>query len=448
MDDKVQLKVLYVEDEPSLRERIGIVLEMNFSQVFTAANGAQAVELFSRELPDVVVSDIMMPVMDGLEMTRRIREINPDIPVIFSTAFTETGYLLKAIELGVSGYLRKPLDCRELVAAIGKAGTPALQRKELERLQEREHASLELFLGGSPAMEEVIRQAQRIASTDFSLLIRGETGVGKSHLASLIHALSARRHQPFVTVTVSSLAESLVESQLFGHVKGAFTGAASARSGLFEEADGGTIFLDDVDCASPSLQAKILHAVEQKWFFPVGGTRKVEVDVRVMAASNRDLLAEARAGKFREDLYYRLADLVITLPPLRERGSDIAVLARNFLDEVSRELERVPPRMAPESVLMLNRHLWPGNVRELKSVMKRAALFAGETLTCDDLARVMTGAEPSAAASAPRLQSLEELKRHAVMQALAATGGRKMEAARLLEVDYSSFKRMLEKYGL
>jgi DNA-binding NtrC family response regulator len=444
----VQLKVLYVEDEPSLRERIGIVLEMNFARVLTASNGAEAVELFARELPDVVVSDIMMPVMDGLEMTRRIRQLDPDIPVVLSTAFTETGYLLKAIELGVSSYLRKPLDCRELVAAINKAGTPALQKKELESLREREHASLELFLGESPAMREVVRQAQRIAGTDFSLIIQGETGVGKSHLASLIHGLSARRHQPLVTVTVSSLAESLVESQLFGHVKGAFTGAAAAKSGLFEEAHGGTIFLDDIDCASPSLQAKILHAVEQKWFFPVGGTKRVEVDVRIITASNRDLVAEARAGRFREDLYYRLADLVVTLPPLRERGCDIVALARGFLNEVSRELERVPPRIEPEAALALSHQPWPGNVRELKSVMKRAALFAGESLTCDDLSRVLSAGRQAAPPDTPRLQSLEELKRHALTQALAATGGKKMEAAKLLEVDYSTFKRMLEKYGL
>jgi len=448
MDEKVPLKLLYVEDEPDLRERIRIVLEMHFAEVLTAANGSEGVELFGRELPDVVVSDIMMPVMDGLEMTRRIREIAPELPVILSTAFTETAYLLNAIELGVSAYVRKPLDCRDLVAIINKAATPLLQKRELELLKEREQASLELFLGESPAMQQVVRQAQRVARTDFSLVIQGETGVGKSHLASLIHGLSGRRHSPFVTITVSSLAESLMESQLFGHVKGAFTGALTAKSGLFEEAQGGTLFLDDVDCASPALQAKILQAVEQKWFFPVGGTKPVQVDTRIMVASNRDLLQEARAGRFREDLYYRLADLVITLPPLRERGPDIGALARSFLNEVSRELERVPPRLTPETLLMLSRHPWPGNVRELKSVMKRAALFAGETLGSEDLAGLIPSVEAAQGGSAPRLQSLEALKRDAVRQALAATGGKKMEAARLLEVEYSSFKRMLEKYGL
>jgi DNA-binding NtrC family response regulator len=449
MDEKLQLKILYVEDEPDLRERIRIVLEMYFTEVYTAANGLEGLDTFKRACPDLVVSDIMMPVMDGIEMVRHIRELDHDIPVVFSTAFTETAYLLKAIELGVSAYVRKPLDCRELVVTISKAATPVLQRVELERLRQGEQASLELFLGDSPVMGQVVRQARAIARTNFSIVIQGETGVGKSHLASLIHGLSARRHYPFITVTVSSLAETLLESQLFGHVKGAFTGAAQARKGLFEEAHGGTLFLDDIDCASPGLQAKILHAVEQKWFFPVGGTKQVQVDTRIMVASNRDLLQEARAGNFREDLYYRLADLVITLPPLRERESDIAVLARTFLNEVSLELQRVPPRLSPEAVLMLTRMPWPGNVRELKSVMKRAALFAGESLTREDLVE-LTSEMPSLteAGGISRLQSLEELKRGAVVQALAATGGKKMEAARLLEVDYSSFKRMLEKYGL
>jgi DNA-binding NtrC family response regulator len=450
MDDRVQLKVLYVEDEPDLRERVRIVLEMEYAQVATAGNGADGLALFGEERPDVVVSDIMMPGMDGLELARRIRELSPETPVIFTTAFTETGYLLKAIELGIAAYVRKPLDCRELIGAIGKAAAPILQRRELEQARQNEQGSLEFFLGDSPAMREVVRQAQRIARSDFSVVIQGETGVGKSHLAWLIHGLSGRRHLPFVTVTVSSLAETLLESQLFGHVKGAFTGAIGAKKGLFEEANGGTLFLDDVDCASPGMQAKILHAVEQKSFFPVGATKKVMVDVRVLVASNRDLLQEARDGNFREDLYYRLADLVIELPPLRERGPDIAALAERFLNEVSLELDRVPPRLAPDALLMLTRQPWPGNVRELKSVMKRAALFADDTVSADDLTGIITATpgRPAAEGNASRLQSLEEIKRDAVLQALAATGGKKMEAARLLEVDYSSFKRMLEKYRL
>ncbi|MBJ6727664.1 sigma-54-dependent transcriptional regulator [Geomesophilobacter sediminis] len=449
MDDRLPLKVLFVEDEPDLRERIRIVLELYVQNVLTAGNGRDGVELFQRERPDVVVSDIMMPVMDGLELSRQIRAAAPEIPIILSTAFTETAYLLKAIELGVSAYLRKPLDCEELIAAITRAAAPILQRIELENARQREEASLELLLGGSETMRQVSRQAQRIAGTDFSLIIQGETGVGKSHLASLIHRLSRRRHHPFVTVAVSSLAESLIESQLFGHVRGAFTGAAAARTGLFEEAHGGTLFLDDVDCAPPAVQAKILQAVEQKSFFPVGGTKTVQVDTRIIAASNKDLLAEAQQGRFREDLYYRLGDLVITLPPLRQRGEDIAVLARSFLEDASLELGRVPPRMAPEALLFLNRHPWPGNVRELKSTMKRAALFAGETLSAEDLAGVLSASNrETPEREAPHRLTLEEIEARAVRDALAATGGKKMEAARLLDVEYGRFKRMLERHGL
>jgi DNA-binding NtrC family response regulator len=449
MEHRLPLKILYVEDEPKLRERICIVLRMRFEQVFSAANGSEGVEVFSRERPDIIVSDIKMPVMDGLEMTLHIREIAPETPVILTTAFTETAYLLKAIELGVSAYVRKPLDCRQLVETITRAAAPILQRAELERARHGEHASLELLLGDSPAMQDVIRKAQRIANTDYSVIIQGETGVGKSYLAAIIHGLGPRKHCPFIPVTMSALPESLVESQLFGHVKGAFTDATVTKKGLFEEADGGTVFLDDVDCAPPAIQAKILHAVEQKRFFPVGGTKPVEVDIRIIAASNRDLQDEVHRGNFREDLYYRLGDLVITMPPLRERGDDVSVLAQMFLNAVSGELDRTAPRMASDALFLLNRHPWPGNVRELKSVMKRVALFAGETVTGEELSAIMTVVQkPSAEVNTTCLQTLEELKCQAVRQALAATGGKKMEAARLLGVDYGSFKRMLEKYNI
>jgi transcriptional regulator with PAS, ATPase and Fis domain len=204
-----------------------------------------------------------------------------------------------------------------------------------------------------------------------------------------------------------------------------------------------------VDCASPAVQAKILHAVEQKQFFPVGGTKLVTVDARIIAASNRDLLLDVQKGNFREDLYYRLGDILITMPPLRERGVDIVSLARKFLAEISLELDRIPPRIAPEAILLLNRHPWPGNVRELKSVMKRAALFAGETITREELTNVVTvDNQATTEKDTTHLQTLEELKHNAVKQALAAAGGKKMEAARLLDVDYSSFKRMLDKYKL
>ncbi len=449
MDDKTPITVLYVEDEPDIRKPVCTALEMYFERVLVAANGREGIEIFSREAPDVVVSDIRMPVMDGLEMIKRIRSLSPGTPVIFTTAFTETTYLLKAIELGVSAYIRKPLDCRQLIEAIMLAAIPVLQRAELCRVIQRELNSLAMHLGDSPAMKPVIEQAQRIASTDYAIIIQGETGVGKSHLAALIHGLSHRRELPFITLNISSLPESLVESELFGHTKGAFTGAVAAKSGLFEEAQGGTLFLDDVDCIPLSVQAKLLHAVEQKRYFPIGGTKPVEVDVRIIAASNRDLLLKTQEGLFRKDLYYRLGDLVMTLPPLRERGDDISRLARFFLNDIARELKRTPPRLAPDAIMELCQYQWPGNIRELKSVMKRAALFAGEVISAADLNNVMKNAHQAAsAASSVRLQTLEELQYQAVKTALAATEGKRMEAARLLDVEYRKFKRMLDKYHL
>ena len=449
MAAKVPITVLYVEDEPEIRKTTRAVLEMNFERVLSAADGWAGLEVFSREAPDVVVSDIRMPGMDGLEMMKRVRALDPDVPVILLTAFADTANLLQAIELGVFACVAKPLDVRRLFETISKAAVPVLLKLELETLRQREQSSLAFHLGDSPAMKQVIQQAQRVAGTNYSIIIEGETGVGKSHLAALIHGLSPRRQQPFITVNLSSLPEALVESELFGHGKGAFTGAVAAKTGLFEEANGGTLFLDDVDCAPHAVQTKILHVVEQKRFFPVGKTKAVEVDVRIISASNRDLLAEAGKGNFREDLYYRLGDLVMALPPLRERGEDITVLARKFLIDASRELDRVPPRLTSDIVLLLSQYPWPGNVRELKSVMKRAALFAGEVLNGADLENVMKLSPRAESEGVPvLLQTLDALKREAVTRALSATGGKKMEAARLLDVEYRNFKRMLEKYEL
>lgn len=447
-NEMLHLSVLYVEDEPFLRERIRIVLDMHFDRVLSACNGQEGLDMFTRERPDIVVSDIQMPEMDGLEMVERIRMMAPDTPVIICTAFSETAYLLKAIELGVSAYVRKPLDCRQLVEIITRAATPLMQRIELERVRQREQASLEHVLGGSPAIQEVIRQVQHIAETDFSIILQGETGVGKSHLASLIHGMGPRTNAPFIPVPLGSIPESLVESELFGHVRGAFTGAVRTRRGLFEAANGGTLFLDDVDCAPPAIQAKLLRAVEDKRFYPVGSTVSVDVDIRIIAASNRDLLGETREGRFRGDFYYRLSDLVITIPPLRERSGDIPALARMFLREAALELNKTPPHIPEEVLMALRQHPWPGNVRELKSSMKRAALFAGETLTFECLSRILTVADSVTTTSYQRPLTLDQMEQQAVRQALEATDGKKMEAARLLDVEYRRFKRMLEKYGL
>ena len=449
MNDKTPISVLYVEDEPDIRKPVCTALEMYFDKILVAANGKEGVEIFSRENPDIVVSDIRMPIMDGLEMTRRIRTIAPETPVLFTTAFTETTYLLKAIELGVSAYIRKPIDCRELIEAITRAATPILQRAELNRVRQREFNTLALHLGESPAMKLVIDQAQRIAETNYSIIIQGETGVGKSHLAALIHGLSQRKESPFITINISSLPESLIESELFGHTKGAFTGASSAKKGLFEEAQGGTLFLDDVDCVPLSVQAKLLHAVEQKRYFPLGGTKPVDIDVRIVAASNQNLLLKAQEGLFREDLFYRFGDFVMTLPPLRERGDDVAKLARLFLNNIAEELKRTSPRLTPDAIVLLGQYQWPGNIRELKSIMKRAALFAGEVISAADLHNVLTVA-PSAGTTegAFRLQTLKEMQYQAVKSALAATDGKKMEAARLLDIEYRQFKRLLDKFQI
>jgi len=449
MRDKTPLTLLYVEDEPAIRKAVTKALEYNFEKVFTAANGKEGLDIFIAENPDIVVSDIRMPKMDGIELARKIFAVCPGKPIIFTTAFTETEYLLKSIELGIAAYVCKPLDSEQLLDKLNQIAAPIIRLRALEKTVKCESNSLEWLLGNSDKMGPVLKKVQQVASTDYSIVIQGETGTGKSHLASIIHRLSSRRHNPFITLNVSALPESLIESELFGYSKGAFTGAVSAKAGLFTEAHGGTLFIDDIDCASPAVQAKILHAVEQKSFTPLGGTKKVEVDFRIISASNCNLLQESQHGRFRSDLYYRLADLVITLPPLRERVGDISMLAGKFLNEAALELNITPPRITPDAIRFLSQSSWPGNVRELKSIMRRVALLGENPISSTHIAEALDANHiRKADESTNQHQSFDELIRKAVADALEASGGKKTEAAHLLKLEYRKFKRILDKYQM
>ncbi len=380
------LTVMLVEDEAELRRETVAFLELYCGRVIPAANGREALALFAVERPDLVISDIRMPIMDGLELAASLKKSSPEIPLIFCTAFTETVYLLKAIELGAAGFVRKPVDTDELLAVIGRAALPVLQRREIRGLSTELAAALTITLGNSPAQREVAKQAARVARSSFSILLEGETGSGKSRLASIVHSLSPRREKPLVTIQLGAIPQHLAESELFGHLKGAFTGADRARTGLVEAAQGGTLFLDDVEACPREIQAKLLRFVEEKKFTPVGSTTEKSVDVRIISASNRDLKQETQSGRFREDLYYRLADITLTLPPLRETPDDIVPLARKFLLETCNELGRDLPSLDDQVCRLLVAMPWPGNIRQLKSVIRRAALNAGPVITPADIA--------------------------------------------------------------
>lgn len=451
------LTILLVEDELELRRETAAFLELYFDNVLQAGHGGEALTLFAAHQPDLVVSDIRMPVMDGLELAVRLKELAPDIPVLFCTAFTETTYLLKAIELGVAAFVRKPVDVDELLAAIDKAAVPVLQRREIRGLSDELTASLTAQMGKTPQQLAVAEQVARVARTPFSVLLQGETGSGKSRLADMIHTVSPRRKAPFVTVQLGAIPIHLAESELFGHRKGAFTGADRDRPGLVETAQGGTLFLDDIDACPQAIQAKLLRFAEFKRFTPVGGTVETTVDLRIIASSNRDLQEEVRAGRFREDLYYRLADVIIPIPPLRDSRDAIVPLALKFLRETCDALGRDLPVLDEDARRALAEAPWPGNIRQLKSVLRRAAINAGAIITRNDLLATMDAPLPStlpttggvAFCSPPPFPcSMDCLEKWSLEHALQFCDGKRMKTAMMLGMNYYTFRRRLAKHGI
>jgi DNA-binding NtrC family response regulator len=452
-----QLTILLVEDELELRRETAAFLELYFDNVLQAGHGGEALTLFAARQPDLVVSDIRMPVMDGLELAVRLKERAPDIPVLFCTAFTETTYLLKAIELGVAAFVRKPVDTDELLAAIDKAAVPVLQRREIRGLSDELTASLTAQMGKTPQQLAVAEQVARVARTPFSVLLQGETGSGKSRLANMIHTVSPRREAPFVTVQLGAIPIHLAESELFGHRKGAFTGADRDHPGLVETAQGGTLFLDDIDACPQAIQAKLLRFAELKRFTPVGGTVETMVDLRIIASSNRDLQEEVRAGRFREDLYYRLADVIIPIPPLRDSRDAIVPLALKFLRETCDALGRDLPLLDEDARRALAEADWPGNIRQLKSVLRRAAINAGSMITRNDLLAIMDAPLPStlpatgagAFCSPPPFPcSMDCLEKWSLEHALQFCDGKRMKTAMMLGMNYYTFRRRLAKHGI
>ncbi|HEX9078037.1 MAG TPA: sigma-54 dependent transcriptional regulator [Desulfuromonadaceae bacterium] len=458
MIDLKNLTILLAEDEAELRRETAAFLELYCGRILPAANGREALALFEGQRPDLVISDIRMPVMDGLELAARLKERGPDTPLIFCTAFTETAYLLRAIELGATAFVRKPVDTEDLLAAIAKAALPVIQRREINGLSAELTASVAAQMGDGAAMRTIAELAAHVARTPFSVLLQGETGSGKSRLAGIIHSLSPRREGPFVPVNLGAIPEHLAESELFGHLRGAFTGAERTRAGFVEAAQGGTLFLDDIESCPAAVQVKLLRLVEEKRFTPVGSAAEKRADVRVIAASNRNLKEEAAAGRFREDLYYRLADVVIPLPPLRETPDAIVPLALRFLRETSDELRRDAPLLDPEARRKLVAMPWPGNVRQLKSAIRRTMLTAGAVITDVDIAAATSDQEScmigrsapeSAAASPPPFPcSMDDLEKWSLEQALGFCGGKRMKAALMLGMNYYTFRRRLERHGI
>jgi len=452
--------ILVVDDEAEIRSLLGAVLQSKGYEVVTADDGAAALQQVQREHPAVILMDLSMPRMGGMDALPEIKRLDPEVPVIICTAHADLATAVRAMKLGAYDYLTKPFDVELLALTLERALERNQLRSRIDELKRQgPGSSLAERMGASPAIAQVIQQVSQVAESNFTVLVQGETGTGKELVARAVHQQSPRRQAPFVAVDCGAIPETLVESELFGHERGAFTGAQAKREGHFQLAKGGTLFLDEIGNVPLATQAKLLRALEQREVHPLGSARAVAVDARIIAATNTELEEEVKAGRFRADLYYRLSEFTITLPPLRSRREDITHLAQRFLDEVSMELRRPVRRVSDEAMQALLRHDWPGNVRELKNVIRKAALLATDVVTPEHIPALNASAPiPSRAAAEPSgedlsLREVAELaavqaEREVIRHALGATKGNKSQAARLLRTDYTTLHAKMKRYGI
>ena len=455
--------VLIVDDEQNIRAILSSLVEKEGFLARCAEDGDRALEMIVQDLPDILLTDIKMSAMDGMDLLRRAKEIEPDLPVVLITAYAGITGAVEAMKAGAHDYLAKPFENQEVVRVVHRALTERNLKRRLRQLSNRlqEEASLREMMGPSDAVSRLIVQVNRLADSDFSVVITGETGSGKELVARAVHNASARCSGPFVAVDCGAIPETLLESELFGHEKGAFTGAEAQKPGKFELAQNGTLFLDETDNMPPGSQAKLLRVLQDKTIYRVGGTKPVRVNIRLLAASNRDIHSLAESGSFRPDLYYRMNEFSIAIPPLRERKEDIVYLAKRFLDSANVELRKNVKGFSEAALETLFAYPWPGNVRQLRSTIRRAALLADGLITEKhlDLKRVpipgMTftprvEGEPWQDLSLKEIlrKSGEAVEREVLKQVLKATGGNKAKAARLLQVDYKTLHTKAKKFGI
>ena len=447
-------KLLIVDDETAILDTLRILLKREGFQVETAVGGQQGIDRMHELRPDVVLTDVRMPGVGGLEVLLAARELDPGTPVILMTAQASLQTAIRAVNEGAYYYIQKPFANDELVAIVRRAAESRQLKRENAALKteirRRDRGDASRPIGRAKPFLDVLKLAETVAPTDSTVLISGESGTGKEVLARFIHELSARAEGPFVSINCGALPENLLESELFGHVRGSFTGAVRDKQGLFVAAKGGTFFLDEVGEMSPATQVKLLRVLQEREVIPVGATEAVPVDVRIVAATNRDLDEEIRRGGFRSDLFYRLNVITLHLPPLRDRTDDVALLADHFLKRSSVSRGRTL-RLAPDTVSALQGYDWPGNVRELENALERAVVMTpGDEIAVSALpARITERApQPLVQASLPPNPTLEIIERAYIHWVLQSESGNKTRAAEVLGIDPSTLYRKLLRYGM
>jgi len=457
MDDgktraRPQERILVVDDEQNARAALRTLLADEGYEIAEAADGEEALALLPAFAPAAVLADVRMPRLDGLGLLRRAREQGSDAVFVMMTAFASVEAAVEAMRAGAENYLVKPLDVNAVLVVLEKALEKLRLQRDTQNLRERvrERYRFHNIVGDAPELQAVYEVVKRAAPTKANVLILGESGTGKELIAQALHEESPRRDRTFVKVNCAALSETLLESELFGHEKGSFTGAIGRKEGRFELADGGTLFLDEIGDISPSTQIKLLRVLQQKEFERVGGTQTIKVDVRLVAATNRDLAAEVKVGTFREDLYYRLNVVAVTLPPLRQRKGDIPALVSHFVEKYGKAYGKEVRGLAAGTLNALLAHDWPGNVRELENVVERAVVLAKTAdLGADDLPPSLRGPRPRERASGSLIPgaTLHEIEREAILRTLEMVGGSTSRAAELLGISVRKIQYRLKEYA-
>jgi len=447
-------KILVVEDEKSMREVLKILLDGENYEVMTASDGLEGLSSLDKDIFDLVITDMKMPKADGFQVLKKVKEISPDTIVIMITAFGTKETAIEAMKLGAYDYINKPFNIDEIRLIVRRALEKKRLSDEITILRQKIETtySIENIIGQSPKMQEMFKLIPKIAQSNSNVLIIGESGSGKELVATALHNLSYRKDKNLITINCAAFSEGLLESELFGHMKGAFTGAMYNKQGLFEIADGGSVFLDEIGEMPISLQAKLLRVIENGTFRRVGGTTDIKVDVRVISATNKDIKEEVTSGRFREDLYYRLNVVPINIPPLRERKEDIPLLVEHFLKKTSDN----PKRITPKAMKLLMDYSWKGNVRELENIIERTALLTDkEEIAPAELPTEITGYQDDMKYISGLTEEginidkvIGDIEKRYLLQALEKAGGVKTEAAKLLNLSFRSFRHRLHKYNI
>jgi two-component system response regulator AtoC len=447
--------VLIVDDEPNIRHMLATALRLEGYRPDTAATAAEALVHLRQSRYRVILCDIRLPDQSGLELLEQIKELDHHNIVIMISAYGSIDTAMEAVRKGAHDFLSKPFNPEEIILRIRKAEEQERLREENSRLQReiRERYSFQNILGKNSAMQGLFERVRKVASSKTTVLITGESGTGKELFARAIHYVSQRRDGPFVAINCGAIPENLLESELFGHVRGAFTGATGHKRGLFEEASGGTLFLDEIGELPLSLQVKLLRALQEEEIRKVGDTKTHKVDVRVIAATSRNLEEEVKQGRFREDLYYRINVVTVSIPPLRDRREDIPLLSEHYIRKFSEQNRREPRELSPAALQLIMRYRWPGNVRELVNVLERAVLLSeGEQIEATDLPEALLAGAP--AANLPPVEgfSLKQhraaLEKRLISEALRECRQKRAKAAALLGVSLRSLLYKIKEYGL